>query len=597
MPQQQTTSFTLRLFPCSSDDLKNIDIWLLTVFDVNTTPYFQLDSVTQGNTDKILYELAWRGIQLSNVVLQFANIPAFYSRSDIQLLSDSRLTSNVTTTIPIAYTENIDANAYKIAIRSAFEILHWIANRDINPQHIQQLYKLVEQKCRLPLKRFFTGGKSTLPILKAAYDRNIPFIHLGAGVYQLGWGCHSRQMSRSTTDSDSAIGSRTAQDKAKTALLLKMAGLPSPQHIRVRSQHSAYNAAKQLGWPLVVKPVNCDRGEGVTIGIRNKDQLSAAFNVARQFSKQGPVLIEREVVGVCHRLFISDGTFLYATKRHPISVTGDGHRTVAQLISNSNARERSKAPWLRSYHYPNDNLAVETMMTKDFTLNAIPKVDESVPLRPFQSDAWNAPPEDITASVHPDNITVAIRAANLFGLYNAGIDIISPDISQPWHKNNAIINEVNFSPLLGGTEISQRYLPDFLEQFIEGEGRIPVDVFVGSDVALEMARKKHKDYLSRGINSCLTSHTVTLYLSDNEMIMPYNHLAKRCLGLLTDRQVGALIVVVQTNECLHESLPLDEINSLFITDGELTSWQNNDQLLPSDIRDSVINRLKQMVTP
>jgi len=598
MPQQQTKPFTIRLFPFSPDNLKNIDAWLLSVFDLKIESYSHIKSTTHDTAEKHLYELAWRGQQLTNVFLRFANIPAFYSKKAFQLHKDKSLTSNLNVTFPVADIANIPANAYEIAIRSAFEILQWMtANTEINSQHTQQLYKIVDQKCRLPLKRFFTGGNSTLPILKAAYDKNIPFIHLGSGVYQLGWGRHSRQMSRSTTDSDSAIGSRTAQDKVKTALLLKMAGLPSPSHISVRSLNSAYDAAKKLGWPLVLKPTNCDRGEGVTIGITNNERLSTAFGVARQFSKRGPVIIEREVAGTCHRLFISNGRFLYATKRHPISVTGDGHHTVSQLIADSNSKEKANPPWLRSYQYPSDILAVEAMSPQGFTMSSIPKTNESVPLRPFQSDAWNAPPEDVTAAVHPDNITIAVRAANLFGLYNAGIDIISPDISQPWHKNNAIINEVNFAPLLGGTTISKSYLPNFLEQFIDGDGRIPVDVFVGGEAALNVAKQRQKDYLSQGVNSCLTSHKLTLYLSENEMVMPSNYLAQRCLALLTDKKVGALIVVVHTNECLFKSLPFDRINSLTKTHGELNSWENSEHQLATDASDTVIHHLEQMIAP
>ena len=593
MPQQQTKLFTVNLFPSSSVCLETVDEWLWAVFDVKVVSYFHAKPAMADKSERLAFELAWRGQQLINVFLQFANIPAFYAKNEIKIYKDKR--QKIYITLSVADIELTHANAYKIAIRSAFEALRWITTKEKSSEHIQQLYNSVESNARIPLKRFFTGGKSTLPILKAAYDKNIPFIHLGSGVYQLGWGQYSRQLSRSTTEADSAIGARTAQDKAKSAVLLRMAGLPAPQHIIVNSQKSAYTAARQLDWPLVVKPTNCDRGEGVTVGINNNDRLSEAFDLARKFSKRRSIIVEREVSGVCHRLFISDGVLLYAIKRRPLSVIGDGKHTVAQLISDKDNQEKSKAPWLRSHRYPNDDLAMETMMASGFSLTSIPALDELVPLRPFQSDAWGGTPEDVSTQIHPDNIKIAVKAAKTFGLYNAGIDIITPDISQPWHKNDAIINEVNFSPLFGGTEISKRYLPNFLENFIEGDGRIPIDVFVGDQDAFEGARKRQKQLLASGVICGLTSHSLTMDLFENEMAMPYNSLKKRCLALLMDRQIAAVVVVVQTNECLYEGLAFDQINSVTKTGGQLCSWKNKHEMMSTQVYDAVNHLFENIV--
>jgi cyanophycin synthetase len=588
MPQQQTKSFTINLFPLSTVDLDVVDEWLLAAFDIKVSPYFQAKTAPLEQAEQLIYELAWRGLQLVNIFLQFANIPAFYAKKDIHFQRNKD--HNISITFPVADIVAINANVYQIAIRAAFEILQWIAKKEKTPEYTEQLYRLVETKARIPLKRFFSGGKSTLPLLKAAVEKNIPFIHLGSGVYQLGWGQSSRQLSRSTTEADSAIGARTAQDKAKSAVLLNMAGLPAPHHIIVSSKKAALTAAKQLGWPLVAKPTNCDRGEGVTVGINNNAHLVEAFNLAAKFSKRRPIIIEREVTGVCHRLFINDGTLLYAIKRRPLSVIGDANRTVAQLIADTDKQEKAKAPWLRSHHYPNDTLAVQTMASSGFSLMSIPAWDELVPLRPFQSDAWGGTPEDVSTQVHPDNIDIAIKAAKIFGLYNAGIDIITPDISQPWHENDAIINEVNFSPLFGGTEISKRYVPCFLENFIEGDGRIPVDVFVGGKEAFESAKNRQKQLLSNGVMCVLTSHDSTIDLAENEMTMPYNSLKKRCLALLLDRQIAALVVVVQTNECLYQGLAFDQIDSFTQTGGELYSWENSNDILSAQTN-SAVNRV------
>jgi len=592
MTQQQTKSFTINLFPLSKVDLEAIDKWLLAVFKIKVKSYFQTKDASLDPSEQLIYELAWRGQLLVNNFLQFANIPAFYAKRDIQFHRNKN--QQISITFPVVDIEAMNTNVYQIAIRAAFEILQWITTKEKTTEHTKQLYKLVETKARIPLKRCFTGGGSTLPILKAAFEKNIPFIHLGSGIYQLGWGKYSHQLSRSTTETDSAIGARVAQDKAKSAILLRMAGLPAPQHIIVGSQKSALTAAKQLGWPLVVKPTNCDRGEGVTVGILDNARLLEAFNLALQFSKRQPIIIEREVTGVCHRLFINDGSLLYALKRRPLSVIGDANRTVEQLILDANEQEKNKAPWLRSDPYLNDALAVETMTAKGFSLSSIPALDELVPLRPFQSDAWGGTPEDVSTQVHPDNAAIAVKAAKIFGLYNAGIDIITPDISQPWHKNDAIINEVNFSPLFGVAEIVKRYVPIFLDNFIEGDGRITIDVFVGGKDAMEQAKQRQQQLLLNDVMCVLTSHDSSIDVSENEMIMPYVGLKKRCLALLLDRQIAALVVVVQTNECLYQGLAFDQIDKLTKTNSELCSWKNINDILPAQTKETV-NRVFETI--
>ena len=130
---------------------------------------------------------------------------------------------------------------------------------------------------------------------------------------------------------------------------------------------------------------------------------------------------------------------------------------------------------------------------------------------------------------------------------------------------------------MGASEIARNALPKFLENFINDDGRIPVDVYVGSVSALEVARKKHKAQLKKGIKSSLTNHKLTLYLSEEETHLPYTSLIKRCKAMLVDREVEALIVVVETTECLFNLMPFDTINSLTIVDLDLLSWKNKDK--------------------
>ena len=77
--------------------------------------------------------------------------------------------------------------------------------------------------------------------------------------------------------------------------------------------------------------------------------------------------------------------------------------------------------------------------------------------------------------------------------------------------------------------------------------------------------------------------------------MPYYSLKKRCLALLMDQHIAALVVVVQTNECLYHGLAFDQINTLTKTGGELCSWKNMNDTVTTPINDAVNHLFENIV--
>jgi cyanophycin synthetase len=69
----------------------------------------------------------------------------------------------------------------------------------------------------------------------------------------------------------------------------------------------------------------------------------------------------------------------------------------------------------------------------------------------------------MTDVVPSDIIQATIQAVRLLSWHISGVDIVSTDIRVPWHQNGEIINEVNYAPLLGGSEISLSYSPKFFK--------------------------------------------------------------------------------------------------------------------------------------
>lgn len=247
-----------------------------------------------------------------------------------------------------------------------------------------------------------------------------------------------------------------------------------------------------MGYPVVVKPNDADRGEGVTVGIYSQSTLYLAFGKARKRSRSGEVIVEKQVDGICHRLFVVSGKLLYCVKRLPLYVTGDGAKTLDELIEAFSKEDRLLPPWLRQNYYKIDITAKSDLIARGFALDSVPSKGERIFVRAIETTEWGGIDEDVTEYVHPENVRAAVEAAQALELEIAGVDIISADISKPMRDNGAIINEVNASPLLGGGDVSRANLPAFFRIYLGTNCQIPIEEYdvraLGSDVVRERCR-------------------------------------------------------------------------------------------------------------
>lgn len=402
-------------------------------------------------------------------------------------------------------------------------------------------------------------GISTVPILREAWRQSVPFRHLGGGVFQLGWGAKSRRMNRSSVDLDSALGSAIANWKTHTNLILGTLGLPCPPHVLIKNATDACEAARQLGWPVVIKPANRERSEGVTTNIADETQVRDAFAHAWAFSKS--VLVEKQVPGICYRLMIANGQFLYALWRKPMSVMGDGLQDVAGLLSTIQTKADEFPLWAREKVVPLDDLTRQVLKTQGMTEHSIPAKGQRVLVRFVESTQWGENRGDATPETHPDNARLAERAARAIGLANAGVDIISKDIGVPWHVNGAMINEVNYAPHFGGTQTARSRMPHFIEDLIQGGGRIPVEVFVGQNQARRSAEMLQLKWKASGLRGWITCANDTRDEWGAIVPMACEGSFARTLALLGDQNVDALAIVLDDKLWSVLGAPLDRIDA------------------------------------
>ena len=544
-----------RLLLEPKEAIRHLDAWLIGPLAIALLPEPPWLTGDRTESPKLIRQAVWRILQLASELLRLIQIPVF-DPGIVQAISPDPQADQrwrIRALVPVH--EHQPRAIYIRTYGRAAELVGRLLETEIAPADIEQIHSWIEVEHIQRLSSSIAAARSTLPMLRRALEAGIPFRHLGCGVYQLGWGYRARRIMGGANDLDSAIGSRLCQDKRLAAALLRTAGLPIPIHRQAASPEEALAVAEALGWPVVVKPADRDRGEGVSVNITTATELHNAWQKARKHS--ATILVERHVAGTCHRLHVMSGQVISVSKRLPKAVRGDGRHPVRDLIAIANQKQAALPPWQRLKPFPSDLQAVACLERDSLDLDAVPAPGEWACLRPFSSIESGGELENCTDTVHPVNVEAALLAARVCGLSNAGIDMISLDIREPWHRNGAVINEINFAPQTNPAPEFEFMLNRLLAHHFPDKGRIPVTVYLGGRKAFQSAQKHQRHLGAQGVGCSLVAFDRTLDPAGEPVTTAAVGLFGRCLALLCDPRIEALAVAVQTGEFLSTGLPFD----------------------------------------
>src|SRR5690606_9390736 len=90
----------------------------------------------------------------------------------------------------------------------------------------------------------------------------------------------------------------------------------------------------EIGYPLVIKPLDANQGKGATINITNWDDACTGFKLARRYSDS--IIVEKYIPGHDFRILVVNNKVVAAAKRVPAYVIGDGVSTIEQLVAKEN---------------------------------------------------------------------------------------------------------------------------------------------------------------------------------------------------------------------------------------------------------------------
>jgi len=291
-------------------------------------------------------------------------------------------------------------------------------------------------------------GPSTASLVKAAEERDIPWLRLNQySLVQLGHGKYQQRIQATITSETKHIGVEISCDKEDTHNLLNDLGLPVPLQLMIYSERQAVRAARRIGFPVVVKPLNANHGRGVSINLEDDEQVITAFDFAREQGTSRAVLVESYVTGFDHRMLAVDGQLVACAKRVPGHVVGDGVKTVTELVDQVNEDPRrgiGHEKVLTRLEF--DKQAHRLLEEAGFDETTILKEGEVFYMRKTANLSTGGTAIDVTDIVHPDNKAMAERAIRAVDLDVGGVDFLTDDISQSYKEIGGAIVEVNAAP-------------------------------------------------------------------------------------------------------------------------------------------------------
>ena len=299
---------------------------------------------------------------------------------------------------------------------------------------IAKLTDMVDRRCL---------GPSTACIVDAATERGIPHLRLNDGnLVQLGQGAAQRRIWTAETDRTSAIAEGISRDKDLTKQLLAAAGVPVPEGRTVESAEAAWDAAEDIGLPVVVKPSDGNHARGVSLNLKTREEVMQAFVAAE--AEGSEVIVESFIPGQEHRLLVVGGKVAAATRGEIIRVGGDGKSTIAQLIEtqvNTDPRRGEEETLPLETLRVDDPVLLLLLQRQSLTPQSVLPRGQSAVVQRTGNMAI-----DVTGQVHPDIAEQMALAARVVGLDIAGIDLVVEDIAKPLGPQGGAIVEVNAGP-------------------------------------------------------------------------------------------------------------------------------------------------------
>ena len=181
-------------------------------------------------------------------------------------------------------------------------------------------------------------GPSSLEICNAAKSIGMPVLKIAdSGFYQIGYGKQGKVIESAISNLTSCVAADISCDKLVSKELLTIQNLPVSSGEKVSDVMSLLKSAKELGYPVVLKPEFGNKGRDVILNIKTDKELIDNYNKLNE--KYKDILIEKYYEGDDYRVCVVNNKVVAVSKRIPPYIIGDGVKTIQELIEDLNSDE------------------------------------------------------------------------------------------------------------------------------------------------------------------------------------------------------------------------------------------------------------------
>lgn len=331
-------------------------------------------------------------------------------------------------------------------------------------------------------------GPSTAAVVARAEERGIPWYRLDRyNLVQLGTGKYQKRIRATITSDTGVLAVETADDKYLTNRMLAEAGIPVPPAVRTADPAVVEAFRRERKTPLAVKPCAGHLGRGITLGVDTPGAVDKAVSCA--LAHDDAVVAQPMVDGESFRLLVIAGRFVAAARLEPPAITGDGERTVSQLVAELNNDPRRGVGDKSTLSLVKlDEETGRLLALRGLDSASVLAAGERLQLKVSGNLRLGGSSHDVTDTVHPVNRMLAERAARTLGLDAAGVDMLSPSLETSILDSGGVVIEVgaapdfrmHLNPLSGAPR-------DVAEPFVEmlfpagRHARVPVVAVTGTD--------------------------------------------------------------------------------------------------------------------
>ena len=263
------------------------------------------------------------------------------------------------------------------------------------------------------------------------------------GYFRLTHGGRSVLCRESLSELTSAVAMSQCADKRVTHRVLTEVGLqvPAQQLAGAREDNLAF--LNEHG-SVVVKPVDGEQGQGISVDLRSPAELHAAIERARHFDDR--VLLEQFCAGKDLRVLVIDHQVVAAAIRRPATVIGDGQSSIESLVRKQ-SRRRAAATGGES-RIPVDAETRRCVQAAGYDMDAVLPQGELLRVRKTANLHTGGTIHDVTDQLHPTLRAVSEQASRALGIPVTGLDLLVPAVD----GSDYVIIEANERPGLANHE-------------------------------------------------------------------------------------------------------------------------------------------------